>query len=361
MLNNTIYAVIPSYEPPHAFIDYVTTLLQNGITRVVVINDGSGEKYDEVYNQINNIKSVTLLTYEKNRGKGYALKFGYQYIKNNFSPPYVVVTADCDGQHKPSDVINVAKNAVRNENCLTLGVRDFNNENVPKRSKIGNVSTCRLFKLLYGMKITDTQTGLRAFSNKLIDKMLKISGSRFEYEMNVLIALFKQDVPFLEIQIQTIYEKKSDDVDKRSHFKTISDSIKVWGVLLKNVNTYVVAVILCLIVELSIFTFGEYLIFNSLNPQICTLFSTITARILSSILNYFLNFKYVFNGKGKTTIIRYYVLWFILLTLSFLFTNLFGNVFNLPILPFKIITDLILSIFSYRAQTTWVFPHNTKD
>lgn len=361
MENQTIFAVIPSYEPPYSVIDYVHKLLNFGVTRVFVVNDGSNKKYDNVYNKINKIEGVTLLTYEKNCGKGYALKFAYNYIMENFSSPYVIVTADCDGQHLPKDVLQVSRTALKNQNCLVLGVRNFYDENVPKRSKFGNLSTRRLFKLLYGMNVTDTQTGLRAFSSELIDKMLAISGNRFEYEMNVLIALYKRDVPFLEIEIETVYNKKSLDVEKRSHFKTFSDSVKVWGVLLKNVNNYVLAVVLCLIVELSVFSLGEYYIYTSLTPQICTLLSTVTARILSSLLNYTLNFKYVFNGKGKITVVRYYVLWFILLTLSYLFTNLFGNVLNLPILPFKIITDFTLSIFSYRAQTTWVFPHNAKN
>ncbi len=360
MLNQTIYAVIPSFEPPYAFVDYVQRLLDGGITKVFIINDGSSEKYDGVYNQISNIEGATLLTYDKNHGKGYALKYAFNYIKKHFSSPYVIVTADCDGQHKVEDVLKVSKTALKNENGLILGVRDFNAENVPKRSKIGNVSTRRLFKLLYGMKITDTQTGLRAFSHKLISKMIKVSGNRFEYEMNVLISLYNQDVPFIETKIKTIYEKKSEDVDKRSHFKTVSDSIKVWGVLLKNINNYVLVVVISLVIELLVFTIGEYFLFSSLTPQICTLFSTLTARVLSSIFNYLLNFKYVFNGKGKTTIIKYYVLWFTLLTLSYFFTNLFGNVLGLPILPFKILTDFVLSIFSYKIQATWVFRHNTK-
>lgn len=357
MKNTPIYAVIPTFEPPASFVDYVKLLLANNVTEVFVINDGSSEKYNNVYNQITKINGVTLLTYDKNRGKGYALKFAYNHIKDNYLPPYIIVTADCDGQHLIKDVLNVSKTALQRQNCLVLGARNFNCENVPKRSKIGNVSTRRLFKLLYGMNVTDTQTGLRAFSNRLIDKMINISGTRFEYEMNVLIALYKQEVPFIEIEIETVYNKKSEDVEKRSHFKTVSDSIKVWSVLLKNVNNYVLAVIICLTIELLVFTVCQFYLYSNLVPYLCTLLSTITARVLSSIVNYTLNYKYVFNGTKKTAIIRYYLLWFTVLNLSFIFTNLFGNVLGLPILIFKIITDFALSIFSYRIQTVWVFNH----
>ncbi len=355
MSEKSIIIVIPSYEPPLSFVSYIENLLNAGATKIIVVNDGSSEKYDGVYDKISKINGVTLLSYAENLGKGYALKFAFNYISDNCDSDFVIVTADCDGQHLPKDVLNVASKSIENPFSFILGVRDFSNELVPKRSRFGNLSTRKLFDILYGIKLSDTQTGLRAFSSKLLPFMQKIGGNRFEYEMNAIIVSHKNGVSIIETPIETIYEEKPSDVEKRSHFKTFSDSFKVWSVLFKNVNAYALAVFLSVIIEICTFTICEYAIFKHLTPQVRTLFSTVTARVFSSTFNYAVNYKFVFNGSGKSTIIKYYVLWTIILTLSYLFTNFFGNVIGLPVVLFKVITDAGLSILSFRAQTTWVF------
>ncbi len=356
---DNITVVIPAYEPPLKFIDYLNALIKGGTDNVIVVNDGSAQKYQNVFDSAKLIDGVTVLEYPQNKGKGYALKHAFSYIKENFDENTVIITADCDGQHSVSDVLNLANSARENKDSLILGARDFSSPNVPKRSRFGNVNTRRMFRLLYGLKVTDTQTGLRAFSYKLIDKMLAIWGNRFEYEMNMLIVLYKQHVNFIEVPIETIYEEKPDDVERRSHFKTFSDSVKVWGVLLKNVNFYLIGVILSAIVELGVYSLCLYLLFAGLIETHRLILTAITSRILSSVVNYFINCKIVFNGKGKSTIIRYYTLWAGLLIATTLITT-YLNFFEISPVIFKLLTDLILAIISFRIQTVWVFPHNKK-
>ncbi len=359
MENEKIAVVIPAYEPPMKFINYLSDLTCGGADSVIVVNDGSSTKYQEVFDKAKDISGVTVLEYSENHGKGYALKHAFSYVRERFSENTVIVTADCDGQHSVSDVLRLAKSSSENKDCLILGARDFSSPNVPKRSRFGNVNTRRMFSLLYGLKVTDTQTGLRAFSYAMLDKMLAISGNRFEYEMNMLIVLFKQNVEFKEIPIETIYEKKPDDVERRSHFKTITDSVKVWGVLLKNVNFYVFGAIISALVDFSIYTLCIYLFFANLDFTKAKIFSSLTARILSSIVNFFFNCKFVFQGKGKWAIVRYYTLWICILTSTTLITT-YLNVFSIPPVTFKAMTDLLLAMVSYRVQTVWVFPHKTK-
>ncbi len=359
MVENKLVVVIPAYEPPQKFIDYVNLLIEGGTDNVVVVNDGSNEKYRSVFDGIKAISKAVVLEYPKNQGKGYALKHAFSYVKENFDDTCIIVTADCDGQHSVKDVINLSKTASLNQDSLILGARDFSSPNVPKRSKFGNVNTRRAFNLLYGLKVTDTQTGLRAFSYKMLDKMLSISGKRFEYEMNMLIVLYKQNVNFIEVPIETIYEKKPDDVEKRSHFKTFSDSIKVWTVLLKNINFYIIGSILSVIIEYAVYTSCIYFFFKGFEQTHQLSLSQITARILSSIVNFFINYKFVFQGKGKSTIVRYYTLWAFQLTAVTLITT-YLNIFSIPPVFFKMITDLLLAVISYRVQTVWVFPHGNK-
>ena len=359
MENKNIAVVIPAYEPPLKFIDYLNDLIVGGANRVIVVNDGSESKYQNVFDKAKQIDGVTVLEYDINQGKGYALKYAFSYAKENLDPSSVIITADCDGQHSVKDVLRLASSASENPKSLILGARDFSSPNVPKRSRFGNLNTRRMFNLLYGMKVTDTQTGLRAFSYDMLDKMLSIGGNRFEYEMNMLIVLYKQNVEFIEISIDTIYEEKPDDVERRSHFKTISDSVKVWGVLFKNVNGYLIGGILSAIVEFVIYSLCVYLFFAGLLEQTNLLLSAITARILSSIVNFIFNCKIVFNGKGKSTVFKYYTLW-LCLFISTTVTTTYLNVLNIPPVIFKLIVDTLLAIVSYRVQTVWVFPHNKK-
>lgn len=355
-MRTKIIAVIPAYEPPSAFIDYAKKLLSSKVDNLIVVNDGSSEKYSEIFNNLAKL-GVKIITYPRNMGKGFALKTAFSYIKDNVLEPYVVVTADCDGQHLVNDVITCAERATLMPNALTLGVRDFKNENVPKRSRFGNVATRRTFKILYGIDITDTQTGLRAFTNNVIDKVISVTGNGFEYEMNMLVSLYKLNVTFQEVKIETVYEEKQPDVNKRSHFKTFRDSVKVWGALFNNVKTYLLAILLSGIVEYGVFALCEFLIFSKFYPAVGTLFSTIIARTLSSIVNYLLNFKLVFKGNDKKAIVRYYVLWGSIMGASFGLIHLFANVLGFNVILVKLVADLVLSAFSYYIQTVWVFPH----
>ncbi len=227
-----LIAIIPCYEPPKSLIAYCKKLNNHGISDIIIVNDGSNDSFDVVFNKLKEF--CTVLEYKENKGKGHALKYAFIHCKNNYNKYCFFVTCDCDGQHDADDVFKCVKSAKENNNALVLGVRNFTNKNVPRRSKFGNNSTKKLFKLLYKTKISDTQTGLRAFSYTQLDFLININGSRFEYEMNMLVFYAKRKLPIIEIDIKTIYNKKENDVNKRSHFKTFSDSIKVWWVLFKN-------------------------------------------------------------------------------------------------------------------------------
>ena len=358
-MERKIIAVIPAYEPPHAFIDYAKSLVSGGVYKLVVVNDGSCDKYADVFESLKSIENVIVIEYSENRGKGYALKHAFSFIKENFAKNTVIVTADCDGQHLIKDVLSCSENAENYPQSLILGVRDFSLPQVPARSRFGNVNTRRAFKLLYGLKITDTQTGLRAFASEMLDDMIKISGDRFEYEMNMLVVVHKSSYTIVEVPIETVYEKKPEDVETRSHFKTFKDSVKVWGVLFSNVKNYFLALLAASIIEYSAYAVCEYLIFPNIHAALGTLYSTVIARVLSSILNCILNYKLVFKGTSKTSIIKYYTLWLFLLTASYGLTHLFGNVLgsgNAMVIT-KIIIDICLSFISYQVQTHWVFPH----
>lgn len=352
-----LVVIIPCYEPSKMdFVPYAKRLIDAGIKKLVIVDDGSGEKYAPVFELVKSYGAV-ILSYDKNVGKGYALKTAFKYCIENFDSKTVFVTADCDGQHTVEDVFRVAEVAWEKNSSFVLGSRDFSNPNVPGRSRAGNVWTRRAFKALYGIKLDDTQTGLRAFGYSFLDELIKIRGNRFEYEMNQLIVLPKKGIDITEVPIETIYRKKSDDVEKVSHYGTLRDSSRVFFVLISNVSWYVVSGIISALLDMGAFYFFFDNVYNGLSSLLQTLYATMTARVISSIFNSIFNFKVVFKGKSPACFLRYYMLWTIQLSASFGVAKLWECVIpsTFWLTAAKGVCDLLISILSYQIQCNWVF------
>lgn len=355
MNKEKLIVIIPAYEPPREFIDYARRVAEFA-RELVVVNDGSGSDYDGLFKEIQTIENVKYITYGENHGKGYALKQAFKYCADMYDESYACVTADCDGQHDVNDIERIARAAMEHKGTLVLGSRDFDLPNVPKRSRTGNTNTRRIFRILYGLNLTDTQTGLRGFSVKIAKQFLSVRGDRFEYEMNMLIYTKKNDISVLEIPIKTIYPDNPEE--HVSHFKTVSDSAKVIGALLGNLSFYIISSALSGILDVLVFFILSSVVLGEITA-VNTLIATVSARVASSLLNFTLNRKYVFAVKSKRSIFRYYILWFCQLEASYGLIFLFGNILGLPMTPMKLAGDLLLAFFSYQIQQHWVFKSNT--
>lgn len=351
MKREKLIVIIPAYEPPTEFIDYAKKVADFA-GELVVVNDGSSSDYDKVFGEIEKIPNVKYITYGENHGKGYALKQAFKYCSEAHGDDCVCVTADCDGQHDVADILRVAEAASSHQGVLVLGSRDFDLPCVPKRSRAGNTNIRRLFRLLYGLELSDTQTGLRGFSVKLAEQFLSVKGDRFEFEMDMLIYCKKKDVPVLEVPIKTIYP--DDPKEHVSHFKTVTDSLRVVGVVIKNLNLYILSSALSGVLDVFVFFLLSSIILKDISA-VNTLIATVSARVASSLLNFVLNRKYVFAGKSKKSIYRYYVLWFCQLGASYGLIFLLGNILGLPMTPMKLAGDLLLALLSYQIQNKWVF------
>ena len=114
-----------------------------------------------------------------------------------------VITVDSDGQHTVEDVVALQNELNRQTApALLLGMRDFDDLNAPFKSRYGNKITSGIFKLLYGIKLKDTQTGLRGIPKKYLLQYMDLDGERFEYEMNMLIfgAIHKHSMKQIKIR-----------------------------------------------------------------------------------------------------------------------------------------------------------------
>ena len=178
-----IWILIPAYKPDEKLTRLVEKLLAD--FPVVVVDDGGGEAYASLFDRVRAL-GAAVLTHEVNRGKGAALKTGIAHLLQ-VQDCLGAVTADADGQHTPEDIARVAEAMLAEPQTMVIGGRDFSQ--MPPRSKGGNTITRFFFRLCTGLTISDTQTGLRGLPRCLFERLLQVSGDRYEYEMNMLLAL----------------------------------------------------------------------------------------------------------------------------------------------------------------------------
>ena len=210
-------ALIPAYCPENRMIELIKELDTRGFA-VVVIDDGSGEEYDELFTAARQYASVK--RYTPNRGKGEALKCGMRYIKERYQAPYTVITADADGQHRVEDIVKVADAAAEHPDSLILGKRLLD-KSAPIKSRIGNGITRVLYRMTTGRRIYETQTGLRAFSDRLLPRFLRLPGHRYEFEIDMILDASNTDI--IEVDIQTVYF----DNNAASHFRPLQDTVSL--------------------------------------------------------------------------------------------------------------------------------------
>ncbi len=219
--------LIPAYKAPQNLLDLITALLKEESFRLIVVNDGSAHCASEIFNRLAHWDRVIVLNHDKNLGKGQALKSGINFALLHHKNSEAIITADCDGQHLADDIIRVALTPGLSDKCLVLGTRSFASANTPVRSWLGNAITRGLMFALMGVRLKDTQTGLRAFTPGLAAQFLELRSQRYDYEMEMLISCIKMDIDIKEIPIATIYTNNNQS----SHFKPIKDSFSVVLVL----------------------------------------------------------------------------------------------------------------------------------
>ncbi len=357
--------VLPSYNPDEKLVAFIKTLEAQGIDDIIVINDGSKSETLKFFPNIDEHPAVTLLTHPKNKGKGAGLKTAFDYFLKNRTDRIGVVTADGDGQHKAEDVIRCACDMAEGKPHVVIGARDFSLPDVPERSRKGNRITSAVFRIFVGMKISDTQTGLRAIPTEFLPLMLTIDGDRYEYETNMLLKMKEHKIKFTEVKIATVYIEEN----QTSHFRPVRDSIRIYSLIFGKFVKYLLSSVICLAVEEAI----QATLFSTVSITIAiagSLFLTtflselvnfLPARALSSILNFFLNKTMVFKDRSspKSAMKRYYILWATQAIVTALITTAvriwLGIEATFIYVVATTIIKLLIFFFSFKIQKAWVF------
>ena len=354
-----VSVIIPSLNPDEKLVTVVDSLIRKGFGDIVLVNDGSDESHMWPFEKVGAYKECTILTHDVNRGKGRALKTAFEYCISNRKDYDGVVTVDGDNQHQADDIYNCCEAMIR-EDKVVLGVRTFDGDDVPFKSRFGNNLTSFVFKAMCGLNISDTQTGLRAIPYRYLQTFCDIEGERFEYETRMLLEFKRSDIPYMVVPIKTVYIEENAS----THFNPVKDSIKIYKVIFKytfskTAPKYVLSSLASWVIDNLIFNLLEiFLVMITISLRL--LVSTVIARVISSIFNFTMNKKLVFKSDKdtKSAAVRYYILWFCQMIVSYLLVYIFTKLLasgNVAVAITKIIVDVVLFVISYNIQKRWVF------
>lgn len=266
--------LIPSYEPDALLIDTVKSVIAEGFN-VLLVNDGSSSEFDPIFEEVKPL--VMYLKQEINKGKGMALKLGFSKALEIYPDTKYVITADGDGQHATKDIVRLYE-ALKEKNELVFGVRHFNRK-VPFRSRFGNDWSKLSRSTLTKQYIADDQCGLRGFPVRYLDELVKIKGSRYEYEMNQITLFQLKQYPIFTLPIETIYLNNNS----RSHFSPFLDTCRIQFIIFLHSIPAIFA--FCLLnVSLFYFFSKGYTFYGLIIPLVYTVISLIY-YLVSSLLH----------------------------------------------------------------------------
>jgi exopolysaccharide biosynthesis protein/putative flippase GtrA len=346
MVLENIAVLIPALDPNHKLVDLVKELNQIGLVNVVVIDDGSENLSQIIFDKVQTYQAK-VYHHKKNRGKGAALKTGIEYIKKSQPHSIGVVTADADGQHAANDILKVGEE-LATHNDIVLGTRDFSQSDVPWANKMANLFSAIYYRLKTGRLIRDTQTGLRGIPARHFDFALSVEGDRYDYEMRFLEQMNEKNIAYRTVDIETIYGE-----DRVTHFRPVNDSYVIYRPFIKNIASS----LLSAIVDITSFMLLVH-VGNSIFS------ATAVARVISGIFNFSLNKIWVFEKKDshntRNESLKYLTLFIVQMIFSGLLTEALGTILNFDngLLLSKVLVDCFLFVTNFIVQRFWIFPSN---
>ena len=327
-----VVVVIPALNPPKKLIHMVETLVNKSTLFVIVVNDGSADKFSECFASISRLQRVQVVTNAANLGKGAALRVGINEALIQHPDLAGIVTADADGQHSVSDIISISSLGKSKYNHFVLGYRKFTSK-VPLRSRLGNEISRILYRFMLALNLKDTQTGLRYLPREFSIHCLSLESNGYEFETEQLIQAASLKLPIFEHPIETIYLKSGQP----SHFSPFFDSAKIYFLIFRYALSSIATSTVDLIVFAVLIRMGLEIIQANL-----------LARSIALFVQYQLLGSFVF--RASSGLIRFFLFVFYVmimgsisgfLQISFPFSSMVGPIGT------KIITEIGIYVFNF--------------
>jgi putative flippase GtrA len=331
--------LIPAYKPGQQFLTLLKKIKEKQQYRIVIIDDGSGSAFENIF-RIAQSMGCTVLSHESGKGRGRALKTGFEYILQ-MGEAEGVVCVDFGAMPEAEDIFRVAQRVCESKQQIVLGTRQLPG-NTSFFVRLVHSLSNKLISYTTGESILDTQSGVRGFSYDMLDWLCHVPGERLDYEMNMLAEARAAGYSFYEEMLEAAY------IGNRFHIQAFRELFRICVPIVRFSVSAVASGLLDFILLLSVHAVTKNL-----------LASVVTARVCSSILNYILNGFFVFNRYDKKSHHQsapmYFLLSAVILLFNYLLMNFFNHQAGIPLVISKLLTEAILFVFSYWSQRKFVY------
>ena len=209
--------IIPTYNNAGTIAKVIADVLQY-TKNVIIVNDGSTDNTKQI---VTEIEEIEIVTYPKNKGKGYALQKGFKYaINKGFD---FAITIDSDGQHFAEDIPTFVEKLEQNKNVLLIGARNMSQDGVPGKSSFGNKFSNFWFKIETGKSMPDTQSGYRLYPIHKYKKMLYFT-RKYEFEIEIIVRSAWKGIEVDSVPIKIYYSPPEERI---SHFRPFKDFTRI--------------------------------------------------------------------------------------------------------------------------------------
>lgn len=209
--------ILPTYNNEQTLLQVIDDILEY-TDQLIIVNDGSTDSTTEL---LSSRKDLEVLSYEKNQGKGYALRQGF--IRARKLGFRYAISIDSDAQHKASDLPVFIQKLKEEPNAIIIGARNMNQENVPGKSSFGNRFSNFWFKVNTGIIAPDTQSGYRLYPIEQL-KDISFHTKKYEFEVEVLVRASWAGIAIVSVPIDVYYPAKEDRI---THFRPFQDFSRI--------------------------------------------------------------------------------------------------------------------------------------
>lgn len=207
---STVVIVVPAYNEEPVIQSVIQKIQKAGFRKIIVVDDGSTDGTGGIAKKA----KALVITHILNRGKGAAIRTGIEAAK--FLNASIVITMDGDGQHNSREIDFFIKK-IQKGYSVVLGSRFLGKNIMPFRKRvynyIGNIFTW----ILFGLWVTDSQSGFRAFSAQAC-RVIDTNYERYEYDSEVIQEIRRHQLSYCEVPITVQYSSYSQEKENKQSF-----------------------------------------------------------------------------------------------------------------------------------------------